>query len=69
MTDVIVIGGGVTGCGVAWDLSLRGLHVVLLERGNLASGSTGRFHGFSWNADSSSSPPGPGAASSFPARA
>jgi glycerol-3-phosphate dehydrogenase len=45
MTDVIVIGGGVTGCGVAWDLSLRGLGVVLLERGGLASGSSGRFHG------------------------
>jgi glycerol-3-phosphate dehydrogenase len=45
MTDVIVIGGGVTGCGVAWDLSLRGLAVVLLERGSLASGSSGRFHG------------------------
>ncbi|MGA2640914.1 MAG: FAD-dependent oxidoreductase [Spirochaetia bacterium] len=45
MIDVIVIGGGVTGCGVAWDLSLRGLRVALLERGNLASGSSGRFHG------------------------
>jgi len=45
MIDVIVIGGGVTGCGVAWDLSLRGLRVVLLERGGLASGSSGRFHG------------------------
>jgi glycerol-3-phosphate dehydrogenase len=45
MIDVIVIGGGVTGCGVAWDLSLRGLKVALLERGGLASGSSGRFHG------------------------
>jgi glycerol-3-phosphate dehydrogenase len=45
MTDVIVIGGGVTGCGVAWDLALRGLSVVLLERGGLASGTSGRFHG------------------------
>jgi len=45
MTDVIVVGGGVTGCGVAWDLSLRGLRVTLLERGGLASGSSGRFHG------------------------
>jgi len=43
--DVIVIGGGVTGCGVAWDLALRGLGVTLLERGSLASGSSGRFHG------------------------
>jgi glycerol-3-phosphate dehydrogenase len=45
MTDVIVIGGGVTGCGVAWDLSLRGLRVTLVERRGLASGSSGRFHG------------------------
>jgi glycerol-3-phosphate dehydrogenase len=45
MTDVIVVGGGVTGCGVAWDLSLRGLRVTLLERCGLASGSSGRFHG------------------------
>jgi len=45
MTDVIVIGGGVTGCGAAWDLALRGLRVVLLERGGLASGTSGRFHG------------------------
>ncbi len=45
MRDVIVIGGGVTGCGVAWDLALRGLRVTLLERGSLASGTSGRFHG------------------------
>ena len=45
MIDVIVVGGGVTGLGVAWDLSLRGLRVVLLERASLASGTSGRFHG------------------------
>ena len=45
MIDVIVVGGGVTGLGVAWDLSLRGLRVVLLERAGLASGTSGRFHG------------------------
>jgi len=45
MTEVIVIGGGVTGCGVAWDLALRGVSVTLLERGSLASGTSGRFHG------------------------
>lgn len=43
--DVVVIGGGATGCGVAWDLALRGVSVALVERGNLASGTTGRFHG------------------------
>jgi glycerol-3-phosphate dehydrogenase len=43
--DVIVVGGGVTGCGVAWDLALRGVSVTLLEQGGLASGTSGRFHG------------------------
>lgn len=43
--DVIVVGGGVTGCGVAWDLALRGVGVTLLEQGDLASGTSGRFHG------------------------
>ena len=43
--DVVVIGGGATGCGVAWDLALRGVSVVLVEKGELASGTTGRFHG------------------------
>jgi len=45
LTDVVVIGGGATGCGLAWDLALRGLEVALVERGELASGTTGRFHG------------------------
>jgi len=45
LLDAVVIGGGATGCGVAWDLSLRGLSVALVERGELASGTTGRFHG------------------------
>jgi glycerol-3-phosphate dehydrogenase len=42
---VVVIGGGATGAGVAHDLSLRGLRVTLLERGELTSGTTGRHHG------------------------
>jgi glycerol-3-phosphate dehydrogenase len=43
--DVLVIGGGATGVGVAWDAVLRGFDVVLVERGDLATGTTGRFHG------------------------
>jgi glycerol-3-phosphate dehydrogenase len=43
--EVIVVGGGVTGCGVAWDLALRGVTVTLVEQGSLASGTSGRFHG------------------------
>jgi len=39
--DVVVIGGGVTGAGVARDLSLRGLSVLLLEKGDWGAGTTG----------------------------
>jgi glycerol-3-phosphate dehydrogenase len=39
--DVIVIGGGVTGAGVARDLSLRGLSVLLLEKGDWGGGTSG----------------------------
>src|SRR5436305_11567172 len=44
-TEVLVIGGGATGAGVAWDAALRGLDVVLVDRLDLAEGTTGRFHG------------------------
>lgn len=44
-TQVVVIGGGVTGTGVLRDLALRGVRAVLFERDNLASGTTGNFHG------------------------
>jgi glycerol-3-phosphate dehydrogenase len=40
--DVIVIGGGITGCGVARDAVMRGLSVVLVERDDFASGTSGR---------------------------
>ncbi len=42
---VCVIGGGGTGAALAYDLALRGLSVVLLEQGELTSGTTGRHHG------------------------
>lgn len=38
--DVLVIGGGITGCGVALDAASRGLSVALVERGDLASGTS-----------------------------
>lgn len=44
-TQVVVIGGGVTGSGVLRDLAMRGLDAVLFERGNLSEGTTGNFHG------------------------
>ena len=39
--DVCVIGGGVTGAGVARDLSMRGLSVLLLDKGDWGAGTTG----------------------------
>ena len=43
--DVVVIGGGVTGAGIARDCAKRGLKTVLLERLDVASGASGRNHG------------------------
>jgi len=44
-TGVVVIGGGSTGAGVLRDLTMRGIDAVLVEKGDLASGTTGRSHG------------------------
>src|ERR1043165_660746 len=44
-TEVLVIGGGATGAGVAWDAALRGFDVILVDRADLAEGTSGRFHG------------------------
>ncbi|NWK97207.1 glycerol-3-phosphate dehydrogenase [Sphingobium lactosutens] len=47
--DLAVIGGGVNGCGIARDAAGRGARVLLLERGDLAQGtssaSTKLIHG------------------------
>ena len=40
--DMVVIGGGITGCGIALDAVQRGLRVVLVERGDIASGTSSR---------------------------
>jgi glycerol-3-phosphate dehydrogenase len=40
VVDVLVIGGGVTGAGVALDAASRGLSVALVERRDLASGTS-----------------------------
>ncbi len=40
--DIVVIGGGITGAGVAFDASTRGYSVALLERGDYASGTSSR---------------------------
>jgi glycerol-3-phosphate dehydrogenase len=41
----VVIGAGFTGCAVAHDLMLRGFQCTVLERGEIASGTSGRTHG------------------------
>src|SRR2546423_12326739 len=56
--DVIVVGGGVTGAGLARDLALRGVSVLLLEKGDWGAGPSGssswmapggpRYREFDW---------------------
>jgi glycerol-3-phosphate dehydrogenase len=47
--DVLVVGGGITGCGAALDLAGRGLAVALVEQSDFAQGTSSRstklFHG------------------------
>ena len=38
--DLLVVGGGITGTGIARDAALRGLKTVLVEKGDLASGTS-----------------------------
>ncbi|KAB5490750.1 glycerol-3-phosphate dehydrogenase/oxidase [Flagellimonas hadalis] len=40
--DLVVIGGGITGAGIALDASARGLKVLLLEKGDFASGTSSK---------------------------
>ena len=40
--DVVIIGGGINGCSLAYELSKKGKDVVVLEKNYLASGATGR---------------------------
>src|SRR4051794_14583647 len=40
--DVLVVGGGITGCGVALDAASRGLSVALVERDDFASGTSSK---------------------------
>jgi glycerol-3-phosphate dehydrogenase len=38
--DLIIIGAGINGCGIARDAAMRGLKVLLLDKGDIASGTT-----------------------------
>ncbi|WP_323910021.1 anaerobic glycerol-3-phosphate dehydrogenase subunit A [Aeromonas caviae] len=44
-TQVVIIGGGATGAGIMRDCALRGIDCILLERDDIAAGTTGRNHG------------------------
>jgi glycerol-3-phosphate dehydrogenase len=48
-TQVLVVGGGINGTGIARDLALRGVRVALVEKGELGGGtssaSSGMLHG------------------------
>jgi glycerol-3-phosphate dehydrogenase len=38
--DVVVVGGGITGCCIAWDAAQRGLRVALLEKADFGSATS-----------------------------
>lgn len=38
--DLLVIGGGINGVGIAWDAALRGLNVALVEKGDFSIGNS-----------------------------
>ncbi len=44
-TDTLIIGGGVTGAGIMRDLSLRGIHSILIDKKDLCAGASGGNHG------------------------
>ncbi|MBT4641909.1 MAG: glycerol-3-phosphate dehydrogenase/oxidase [Deltaproteobacteria bacterium] len=40
--DVLIIGAGITGCGIARDAAMRGLRTVLIDAGDIAAGTSSR---------------------------
>jgi sarcosine oxidase subunit beta len=46
--EVIIIGGGVIGCSIAYNLAKEGVDVVVLEKRHLASGASGRCGAMIW---------------------
>ncbi len=47
--EVVIIGGGINGCTIAYNLSKENSDAVLLEKGSLANGATGRCGGMIWS--------------------
>ncbi len=45
-TDVLIIGGGVIGCSICWQLSKKGIGALLVEKSGIATGSSGACDGF-----------------------
>jgi glycerol-3-phosphate dehydrogenase len=43
--DALVIGGGATGAGLLRDLARRGMRTLLVDRADLGTGTSGRYHG------------------------
>ncbi len=43
--DVIIVGGGIMGCSIAWQLGKRGKKVLILEQNDVAAGSAGATDG------------------------
>ena len=46
--DVLIVGGGVIGCAVAYELAKDGLRVTLLERAGLCAGASGANGALIW---------------------
>ena len=46
--EVVIIGGGVIGCSIAYNLAKEGVNVVVLEKRHLASGASGRCGAMIW---------------------
>ncbi|MEJ2096998.1 MAG: anaerobic glycerol-3-phosphate dehydrogenase subunit GlpA [Deltaproteobacteria bacterium] len=44
-TQVLIIGGGITGAGIARDLSLRGVSCIVAEKNDINAGASGSNHG------------------------
>ena len=45
-TQVLIIGGGATGTGLARDLALRGVQCILAEKSDINAGASGANHGY-----------------------
>jgi hypothetical protein len=43
--QVLIIGAVITGSGVARDLALRGVHCIVVEKGDIHAGASGADHG------------------------